>query len=299
MHTRQYRFPLGRQNEKDVRRPRAGKRKSAMKIAVLYICTGKYDIFWPGFYGSAQRYFLPSARKRFFVFSDAAAEQFAHPDVTLLHQEKLGWPHDTLKRYHMFLRIADDLSTFDYIYFFNANCVFQQTVGADILPSEREGIAVVSHPGFFNKKPARFTYDRNPASRAYIPRGQGKHYVAGGVNGGTRDAYLRLIRELALAVDQDERHGVTALWHDESHLNKYILHRAYKLLSPAYCYPENANLPFPNTITVLDKAHFGGHNALRGVAARRPKFSSRVRGKLKSTVRSLFEKASHRPGAFF
>ena len=29
-----------------------------MRIGILYICTGKYDIFWKDFYLSAERYFM-------------------------------------------------------------------------------------------------------------------------------------------------------------------------------------------------------------------------------------------------
>lgn len=29
-----------------------------MRIAILYICTGKYNVFWGGFYKSSEKYFL-------------------------------------------------------------------------------------------------------------------------------------------------------------------------------------------------------------------------------------------------
>ena len=29
------------------------------KLGILYICTGKYDIFWEDFYKSCEKYFLP------------------------------------------------------------------------------------------------------------------------------------------------------------------------------------------------------------------------------------------------
>ena len=41
-----------------------------MKIAILYICTGKYYIFWENFYNSAQKNLFPYETKHFFVFSD-------------------------------------------------------------------------------------------------------------------------------------------------------------------------------------------------------------------------------------
>lgn len=41
------------------------------KVAVLYICTGKYDVFWKDFYISYEKYFLPDCEKHYYVFTDA------------------------------------------------------------------------------------------------------------------------------------------------------------------------------------------------------------------------------------
>lgn len=41
-----------------------------MKIAILYICTGKYNVFFRDFYSSSEKYFLPNCEKTYFVFSD-------------------------------------------------------------------------------------------------------------------------------------------------------------------------------------------------------------------------------------
>jgi len=64
---------------------------------------------------------------------------------------------------------------------------------------------------------------------------------------------------------------VMAVWHDESHLNKYAVeHEAeIKPLSPAYCYPEGWNLPFDKKIISLDKGKYGGHAFLRNQNAKR------------------------------
>lgn len=236
-----------------------------MKIAILYICTGKYHLFWKDFYSSACKFLFTEHEKHFFIFSDASPLLFEHDDVTVIYQKKLGWPYDTLKRFHMFLTVESTLKKYDYIFFFNANCVFQCPVDSKILPTTNDGLLVVQHPGFFSKKPNSFTYDRNPKSLAYIPYGKGACYVAGGVNGGVAEKYIDLAYDLAWAIDKDAMHGVIALWHDESHLNKYILNRQYKLLSPAYCYPEGLNLPFENIITIRKKENFGGHDFLRGI----------------------------------
>ena len=81
-----------------------------MRIAILYICTGKYDIFGQDFYNSSEDFFLKEYEKTYYVFTDALSiynedNQF----VKKVYQENLGWPENTLFRYKMFNRIYSEL----------------------------------------------------------------------------------------------------------------------------------------------------------------------------------------------
>ena len=40
------------------------------KLGVLYVCTGKYDVFWDGFFESCEKY-LTGIEKKYFVFTDS------------------------------------------------------------------------------------------------------------------------------------------------------------------------------------------------------------------------------------
>ena len=252
-----------------------------MKIAVLYICTGKYTIFWKDFFDSCETYFFNKEERHYFVFTDGELAPSDNERIHRIEQKNLGWPGNTLYRFRMFWGIREQLSDFDYIFFFNANCEFLASVGTEFLPSKEEGIVVVQHPGFFNKTPDEVTYDRNPKSRAHIPFGQGSYYICGGINGGHSESYLKLIDSLNKAIVQDDSNGVLALWHDESHINKYILDRPHKLQSPSYCYPEGWDIPFEKVILVRDKNRYGGHDALRNLK-RKKTFGTitRIKGKL-------------------
>ena len=75
-----------------------------MKIGILYICTGKYDVFWNDFYKSAEQFLLPNSDKQYFVFTDSNNIQ-STDNIHKIYQEKLGWPKDTLMRFHLFLNI--------------------------------------------------------------------------------------------------------------------------------------------------------------------------------------------------
>ncbi|MBE6105753.1 family 6 glucosyltransferase [Anaerovibrio lipolyticus] len=234
-----------------------------MKVAILYICTGRYEIFWKDFYLSAEKHFLPNADKYYYVFTDA--EQIFYEDsesVKKIYQANLGWPGNTLFRFKMFAPYAKELESCDYVFFFNANALFLQDIGEEILPNNE--LLVVQHPIFYGKKREKFPYDRNPESLAYIPEDEGEVYVQGAFNGGSGKVYTKLILDLEKNIDIDYQKGIIALWHDESHLNKYILNHSYKILDPSYVFPEDCEkMPFDKKILMRDKKKYGGHGFLR------------------------------------
>ena len=236
------------------------------KIAILYICTGNYHIFWEDFYKSAETNLLQDYEKEYFVFTDykglACRE---NSNLHVVQQEKLGWPNDTLMRYHIFLLIEDELETFDYIFFFNANILIIAPVGEEILPNDKDGgLCALWHPIYYKETDNRnYNYERNEKSLAYIPIGEGRRYYAGGLNGGTRAAYLELIRQLRENIEIDKENNVIAVHHDESHLNKYLVNRSVRVLSPLYGWPEELPPNQKMKILIKNKMKYGGHEALR------------------------------------
>lgn len=242
-----------------------------LKIAILYICTGKYTIFWKDFYKSCEKYFLKKHAKTYFIFTDADHLDYeSKKSVKKIYQKKLGWPFDTLMRFDMFLSQKEALQNYDYLFFLNANMLLQKEIKEDILPDKyaHGGIMVTQHPGYYNKPNTEFPYDRNPKSTAYIPMGEGNVLCAGGFNGGGPAEYLSMCEELSQNIHKDLDNNIIALWHDESHLNKYILNKKYRILPCNYCYPEDWNIPeYKKDIKILlrDKAKkkYGGHQYLR------------------------------------
>lgn len=234
-------------------------------IAILYICTGEYHVFWKKFYSSFEKCFLSDCHKDYFVFTDATdIYQAETENVHIIYQKQLGWPDDTLMRFHMFWGIRDKLKLFDYIFFFNANCYCRRKISKKEFLPEKEGLLFVQHPGMYNKKPEEFTYERNEASLACIPMGEGKVYICGGVNGGKAQEFLIVIDKLRIRIEEDKQHGIIAVYHDESHINKYAYdHPVYKLLSPSYCYPEGWKIPFKKKIVILDKSKYFNDSELK------------------------------------
>ncbi len=243
------------------------------KIAVLYIATGRYIRFWEQFHESAEKYFLPGHKKTYFLFTDAQNLKLPK-NVVQVYQKQEPWPYITLKRYHFFNKIADQLKHFDYIYFLNANVIFKQEVTAEIFPSKNQEFMVTLHPGYYRAQPNFFTYERNKKSTAYIPYDSGQYYVMGGFNGGTAEGFLKLSKQIQEWTDTDLNNNIIPAWHDESILNRYLLTRTDEgiqplILLPEYLIPEtgfsNMKEFRPHTkIIILDKRNYGGHEWLRG-----------------------------------
>jgi len=239
-----------------------------MKIGILYICTGKYTIFWRDFYLSCEKYFIKNVEKEYFVFTDSPEIDFENENKNIhrVYQENLGWPGNTLFRFEIFLRSEKKFSDLDYLFFCNANLLFLNPVSSgDFLPLEDDNLVATLHPGYYKKKRKKYTYESNKFSTAYIPRDRGEYYFAGGLNGGKTKSFLKAIKVMKDNIEEDFSNNIVAVWHDESHWNKYLVGRNdVKILSPSYLYPEGKEMPFKKIVLVRNKKKFGGHDFIRG-----------------------------------
>lgn len=238
------------------------------KIGILYICTGKYSIFWKDFYESCERYLIPQDKyvKEYFVFTDA--EYIEYEDRSLVHriyQKALDWPYITLFRFKIFNASKGLYKDIDFLYFFNANMLCVDNISTNFLPDKDRNLVFLQHPGFYDKAIEEFTYEKSRKSLAGVQTGEGKYYFQGALNGGEKEAYLKMCKVLERNIDEDLSNNIIALWHDESHLNRYAIDhdQEIKNLNPSYGYPEGWQLPFGKKILIRDKNKFGGHDFLR------------------------------------
>lgn len=227
-----------------------------MKIAILYICTGKYNQFFKGFYESCERYFLTGiAEKEYFVWTDDMTVSDAS-NVNLIYHECKGFPADSLFKFDMFLECKEQLKGFDYIYFFNSNAEFKSAIGKELLPDTNLKLvgAVWRKRKRLLNRPFFYPYERNKQSCAYIPPKEPEyHYYMGGLNGGAASEYLKMIETLAGNIRKDYNNGIVAIVHDESHINWYFHHHPCKILSDEYCCPEEWSSSFQPKIILRDK----------------------------------------------
>ncbi|MBQ3584025.1 MAG: glycosyl transferase family 6 [Lachnospiraceae bacterium] len=258
-------------------------------IGILYICTGKYDVFWEDFYISFENYFLPNTEKHYFVFTDATYlyDEGKNPRI---HKKMIGfepWPLPTLLKYRTFLTFESELAEMDYLYQSNANIICNETITEEeFLPREKDLFFNI-HPGYMKRKPVDYPYDRNPASLAYVPYNKGKIYVFGAMNGGKSAAFIRMMKEVEARIEMDLKKGVIARWHDESHVNHYVAtHTNYSIHSPAYCYPVGFDVDYPSKIAGVSKADKFDVDELKGYqpSGKKTLFIKRLFTKLKNST---------------
>ena len=239
-----------------------------MRIGILYIALGNYHVFFDDFYHTSEKYLLANVEKYYYVFTDYKEfDSKKYPNVRFIEYENLGWPYNTLMRFHMFYSIKEEIIDNDYLFFFNANALFVTHIEADILPDEEHNNLVGAiHPGYRGMKPEKYPYERNKCSAAYISYDEGEYYFQGCFFGGKQNEFIKLTEYCMNNIDYDMKNGIMAVWHDESHLNRYFIDFKPKVLDSNYIFPED--LPLKNMkvmILMRDKRKYGGHNPLRGI----------------------------------
>ncbi|SDM01882.1 family 6 glucosyltransferase [Segatella bryantii] len=232
-----------------------------MTVGIFYICTGKYSIFWDSFYHSCEEFFLPDTKKIYYVFTDDEAIK-ATTNICRYQKTAQGFPLDSLLRFDMFEKIENDTEGCDYLFFFNSNMKFNSKITENmILPNPCEnGLVAVIHPGYVNSNICLLPYERHKKSTAYIKYNSKElyQYFMGSLNGGTRKEYYKLIHECNKNVQEDIKNHVMALYHDESHLNKYLHNKNIKKLSPLFAWPEDTPSAETPKIIIQNKAKHGG-----------------------------------------
>lgn len=113
-----------------------------MRIGILYICTGKYDIFGKHFTLSAERYFLQdqSFILEYYVFTDSPKlyDEDNNKHIHRIKQKNLGWPDNTLKRFHIFLRIKQQLlQETDFLFFVMQTYFSNKILDQKLFPSKQ------------------------------------------------------------------------------------------------------------------------------------------------------------------
>jgi hypothetical protein len=215
-----------------------------MKVAIAFIGTSKYLNFLPNYYEKIHENFLPNTDKTFLVFTDGEGE--FPEDVKIYQQEHLEWPYITLTRFEILNKAKEEIAKHDWLVFLDADTLVVNKILEEDFFSDKP-LFGVWHPCHnlgmppHNKIPGAF--ETNPLSLACVDMSIGSYplvYYQGCLWGGKTPEVLNMIDELESRVKKDLENDVIAVWHDESHLNKYFIEHKdqVNILPPEYAYPE-------------------------------------------------------------
>jgi histo-blood group ABO system transferase len=224
-----------------------------MKICILTIATNKYLQFVEKLYDDIERNFLNGHEISCLLFTDHEVDTSENVRVHYIDHEP--WPMPTLKRYNYFMKEKDFILEHDYCFYFDADMRIDNPVGEEVLGD----LVGTKHPYQSFHSIDEMSYDRNSESLAYVPLGEGETYYAGGFNGGRTEKFLEMAEVIANNVNKDLEKNIVALWHDESHMNRYMIDNPPTLsLTPSYCYAEEfygSDYPYDPKIIALKKNH--------------------------------------------
>lgn len=208
--------------------------KKNFKIAFLCICLNPpYWEFAKEMVEGARKFFLPGHQVDYFLWSDMPKD--INYGAAVFETEPVEWPYPTLLRYTLFLQQEEKLKEYDYIFYCDVDMKFVGVVGDEILGEE---LTAVQHPMYAFRKEYSFPLEPNPESQAYIS--VPSHYFAGGFQGGKTDAFIKAMKVMKRAIDQDFNKNYIARWNDESHWNRYLYDNPPSvILSPSYVYPDS------------------------------------------------------------
>ena len=250
---------------------------SKLTLGVVTIATNIYIDYWEAMVLSLESKFDENETCVVHVFTDQTEKArkikrtLKKIRVEIYEIPPYGWPDATIRRYEIFTKFAEAIKE-DVIMHLDADMIIVEDIFQDITELVQEkGICLVAHPGFWNNSPTllnqvRFflkneragqgswEYRRN--STAFVQKELRKVYVCGGIWAGKRENFFKLTSELHLAVEADSKNSVMAIWHDESHLNKWASENEFHLLPPSFCFVneyEHLSSLHPKVIAVTKK----------------------------------------------
>ena len=257
-----------------------------IKYTIISIATGsRYLRYWQDLVVSLNKYVLEPERIRLIILTDKRKEATEFCKSQKLNTEIVEippykWPEATLLRYQEIYKVKHLVNT-DYCIYLDADMLVLANLPSILTPkSWINGIALVLHPGYWRPKGLKLmkyyfsnprklasdlklkllngglgAWEKNPQSHAFVHRAKRRHYVCGGAWFGATEAFFQMVEYCQQNVRLDLEQNYIAIWHDESHLNKWSIENNSSLLPPSFCFdPDYSNLrSIPEYIRAIKK----------------------------------------------
>ncbi len=232
-----------------------------MKVAIIFIGTSKYLDFLPLYWDKVEHNFLPGVEKTIFAFTDGEVPD-APSNVRVVKETHKPWPYITLLRFETINMVRDELSEYDYLVFMDADTLVVDTITEEEFVTDKP-LFGVHHPcHYMNMSPHNElpgAYEPNENSEAYFNVFEAKPevYYQGCFWGGKIPEVFDMMDTIIARTRKDLDNDIVALWHDETHINKYFNENKdlVHTFGPEYAYPElfRDSCNFPERIVHLAK----------------------------------------------
>ena len=215
-----------------------------MKVAISFLGTGKYLDFLPKYYENIEKYFLPNSEKTILAFTDGELDGTPE-NLKVFSQEHLDWPYITLKRFEIINKAREIINDHDWFVFIDGDALVVDRIEEEEFFTDKP-LFGVHHPCHYlkmpphNQYPGAYEITENCNAAVDLEKYQPKVYYQGCFWGGRTPEVCAMIDELEYRVGDDLKRNVIALWHDESHLNKYFIENPdlVHTYGPEYAFPE-------------------------------------------------------------
>ncbi|XP_023693383.1 alpha-1,3-galactosyltransferase 2-like isoform X1 [Paramormyrops kingsleyae] len=215
-------------------------KEKSTRVALTVFAVGRYlDAYLLPFLMSAEQYFMVGLPVTYYVFTDYPEKipslklgQGRTLEVIQVAREN-RWQDVSMMRMKTITDAIDGHihHQCEYVFCFDVDQIFTGRFGSEALG---DSVALL-HSFYYHRPKMFYTYDHNPKSEAYMDKGDFYYHAA--VFGGRWQKVRNLTEACYQGIMKDKENEVEALWHDESHLNKYLfLHKPTKVLSPEYCW---------------------------------------------------------------
>ena len=225
----------------------------SLSAAIIFIGTNKYLNFFPKYYETCEEFLFPDLRKQYFVFTDGELEGELPENITYVQIPHKDWPAITLERFHTILQAEELLKEHEWLLFIDADMRVDSVVFSEEVLDDDKDFVAVHHPCHYNTGTG--TLERRPESEACVT-GEPLQYYQGCLWGGKMEAVIPMMKLLRDRVDKDYSNDIIAVWHDESHLNRFFIenHDRVFAIPPDYAFPEiYPDYPYKRKIIHLAK----------------------------------------------
>ncbi|XP_041508794.1 alpha-1,3-galactosyltransferase 2 [Microtus oregoni] len=217
-------------------------RQQNLTIGLTVFAVGRYlEKYLEHFLHSAEQHFMVGQSVVYYVFTDRPE---AVPYVTLgqgrlLRVERVQrenrWQEVSMARMRtLHEALGGQLGQeADYVFCLDVDQHFTSNFGPETLAD----LVAQLHAWHYHWPRWLLPYERDKRSAAALLFGEGDFYYHAALFGGSVAALRKLTAHCALGQQLDRERGIEAIWHDESHLNKFFwLNKPTKVLSPEFCW---------------------------------------------------------------